>query len=86
MSSTMYSSRIWRGENSERSNLTICSQFPKLSVNCHIWKKKLFQKAYLRYISVYFGRESKEKRFIIHGEGLLLWRTDLAPTELQSYT
>ena len=23
MSSTMYSSRIWRGENSERSNLTV---------------------------------------------------------------
>ena len=56
-----------------------------LSVNCHIWTKKIFQKAYLRYISVYFGRKSKKKRFIIHGEGLL-WRTDLAPTELQSYS
>ena len=51
----------------------------------HMDKKKIFQKAYLRYISVYFGRKSKKKRFIIHGEGLL-WRTDLAPTELQSYS
>ena len=33
-------------------------------------QKKIFQKAYLRYISVYFGRKSKKKRFIIHGEGL----------------
>ena len=61
---------------------TISEIVGKLS---HMEEKIIPKSISTLHLCIFWG-ESKEKRFIIHGEGLLLWRTDLAPTELQSYT
>ena len=57
MSSTMYSSRIWRGENSERSNLTVFTISEIVGKLSHMEEKIIPKSISTLHLCIFWERE-----------------------------